>query len=346
MKPKYNFEDCVSRKSPGGQRRDFLVIFDHKLTKPFSFVNAYLNAAEIVVKSLGENRINAADDLLALPLLNLYVNALEFSLKFHIEVAESHRRDKCCNTINPPPSGFEKILFSSHDLSSLISIIEIMQPSSSPLHKIDEFEFIKTFISKFMDAGIRSESTRYIHDSNKSIYDLYKNQTWIYPFQLHITVKAICNILLNSVLGDEFQLCALGEFSKKREEELSYCIMLMERYDSLLRVFEEGSNDSQYGTLKDIFNKDAMLIDYKRTQDLISQIEGFEKKQLAALCMGLYFSRTALQVENLEYFESWDKDELLRKICERAYQYSWALAEIKKHYEYVKSYRHKRGFSK
>jgi hypothetical protein len=341
----YNFAECINKKSPGNQRNDFLVLFNKSITKPLTFVSAYLNAANAITKSIPGIKINPLHDRLALPLLNLYANALEFSLKYYIEATENHRRTKLCNTLNPPPDRFENILYSSHDLSKLVDIAAAMQPSNSTLHKIEQFDQIKHFINCMNLAGISSESTRYLHDRKKEPFPLYNSQTWIYPHQLHMQVSSICITLLDTVLGEEFQLCNLGKLTKKRENELQYSFSQMASLCTLFTAFCESHSDIGTHSIVDISAIFEMPLQLKANESLYVALQNLDIEPLAALCMGLYFSRSALQVEDLDFYRSWSKETLIMKILERASEYKLAFNELETHINNITDLRKKRGFT-
>jgi hypothetical protein len=326
---------CVTTTAPAMPANDFLVVYSERTTSPYTFVNSYLRAAQAIV-SLTTEKMGAMEDAFAIPLLNLYVNSIEFSLKFAIERLEEHRCKKTCKCIKTPPLGFNKIVYCSHDLVKLGEILKDMHPDQGMLHQIPQLDDILVFLKDLKAIGIASESTRYLTDTDGTTYDIYKKQHWIYPAFLHETVHTVIHLLLDAVLGDEFELCSTNEFSKERLTDIRSCEYYLKSNRGILEALK-NEDDS------DVFDFDKMSENVAQRNKLMEQLEVKNQDELAIICMGLYLARGLGQVENLDYFKKWEKDELIRKICERAHHIDQAEAEIKEQIVTIDAKRKMRG---
>jgi hypothetical protein len=69
----------------------------------------------------------------------------------------------------------------------------------------------------------------------------------------------------------------------------------------------------------------------KREGQILAAIEGLNHEDLAALVMGLYFTRSPSVVEDQDFFCEWEESELKQKIVERAHCFDAALEALKAH---------------
>jgi hypothetical protein len=120
----YKFIECISNTPHDYDDKDLLVIYSiEKSDVPIHedlLIRGYLDVSNIIVNTMYNGEVGAMQDKFALPLLNLYVNAIEFSLKLLITKLVSHRKYKTCQLIAAPPNGYEKAL-QQHDLKELMA---------------------------------------------------------------------------------------------------------------------------------------------------------------------------------------------------------------------------------
>jgi len=217
----YKFNECILEASDDHDK-DLVVIYPVRMqdvtVHEFILIDGYLNASNIIVESICKEKIGPLQDKLALPLLNLYVNAIEFSLKCLINKLISHSKCKTCKLISIP-NGYEKIL-QSHDLIKLVNIASKMLPKMNFLHYFLGFSKIARFIKQFSLYGVDSSSSRYYLEKNKKIKKIHQKQSFADFEKINENVKYICNCIINFCEHDNFHLCATGEFSKRRINEL------------------------------------------------------------------------------------------------------------------------------
>jgi hypothetical protein len=268
----------------------------------FRGLRQYLHAADLIVQTLRGRHISPGDDELAVPLLSLYVNALEFSLKFTIERLNEHRTAGTCTAIATPPPDFQRSVYGGHDLLELVAILEQMLPTEGALHALPGFKEAADFVRELYAFGVTSESTRYTSDRKGVPMELHKKQTWILPAALHGAIDALCKSLEQYVRGDQLLLCGTKDFSRRRLDEL---LLAQQTMDKLASAFQANGNS-----------------------DLYEVIENLEDGHLPPLAMGLYFTRPPATIEDLEYFRQWQPERLREKVMERAHLFSEAVAGL------------------
>lgn len=342
--PIHPINACITREDPHYSQEDFLVIYTKGVTNAKTFVDAYLGAAEIMVNRLVENEMGPLQDQFALPLLNLYVNAIEFVLKFYIEETDKHRLKEYCRCYKKPPHDFKKHLSSTHDLSVLIKIIETMQPDEQLLHHLSELPSIAAFIESLVQFGIRSESTRYVNEKGGNHYPLYENQTYIYPAKLHESVKYVIEKILNNIQDKIFEVCDLKELSKSRRQELSTAQYVLNKHSAALLnsvvQIPRGENDQP-----SFFDADYMREWSLKQQELQAYLNQLNEWELSNICMALYFNSIPTTVENLKFFLEWDKNRLINKIAQKCHQVRESSQGLAQYLEFINTHRRKNGWS-
>jgi hypothetical protein len=324
------FAECVATACPRGD--GYLVVYaKNSRATTFSFVEAYLRAAEVVVTSLRGKAIVPYDDEIVVPLLSLYVNAIEFTLKVLIERIDEHRQQQSCKSIRTPPQNYQQVLYQSHNLEKLVATAEAMLPGGNSLHAFPDFEECGRFVRDFFGSGITSESTRYVTDANKETYPLYQRQSWVMPNNLHKAVSATCRRIARYAT-DELHLCGAKEFSRRRIDELTKARDVMTLKSSLFRKL--GGSEIDMDNQMPLANASS-VVDFesqgKREGQILAAIEGLNHEDLAALVMGLYFTRSPSVVEDQDFFCEWEESELKQKIVERAHCFDAALEALKAH---------------
>ena len=214
----------------------FLVIFpydinlesDIKEIKKYSthFINNYLSAANIVLSYLEEKGYHASKDNLIIPLLNIYVNCLEFAMKLFIEQILRHN-DSCefsqhANSPNNKPSQRN-----THKLSTLFTDVKSINPKQNCFHSFNNLDRLENIVNSFEQSSITSESTRYLTSSKGKLLPLHTEQRFVYIKKIHQEVSYISQSIINHITSDEIYLCSSGEFSESKLQELQSNLNLM-----------------------------------------------------------------------------------------------------------------------
>lgn len=225
-----------------------------------------------------------------------------------------------------------------HNLCTLSEDLESILPKKGKIHHFENFTEILDFIKNFYKTGITLESTRYLHDKNNTKHSLHIQQSYIIPDKLNETITYICHKILNYINNPEFNLCETQEFSQEKLNELKYIALIMSEVESkFLKHNQKKPPQKNYTGIITISNIDFDKI--PRDKEFFEkELSTLDHKKLAALVMGLYYSRSAETItENLSGFEKWDKNTLKKKVLERLHLFEEAYNELKKHLTYIET---------
>jgi hypothetical protein len=187
----FNFDDCIT-ESPLEITRDLLVIYpvdkDNSFLNSDDFAYDYVESANLIVDTMylvySKESKDIFFDKFALPVLNLYINVVEFALKMLIKALVNHRNKKCCQLINDPPVDYEKKL-KTHELASLADICCAMVSTNGHIHSFQDFYEFADFIKSLEKYGIDSMSTRYQVNKIGAPYELHSlRQSWLNPIEV------------------------------------------------------------------------------------------------------------------------------------------------------------------
>lgn len=327
----HKFEDCISLSPHLNGSNDIVIysIDDEQSNNQIQFPEhiipcGYLYAAELIVDTVYKKyqRPITTDDKLALPFLSLHFCSLEFCLKLLKKKLENHQECNTCQTINK----MENKKFHNHDLYKLGEFLKEKLPKKNKIHSFNDFDEILNFIKKLNDFGINLESVRYIYDKYSDILPLHKKKTYIELIKLHNSLTYISKRILNYISDRDFELCEQKSFSQIKLNELKYIKSIMDKHKASILDYNKKINAIHIDTTdKDGFVTHNLneIFRFEEEQKKLfneSPISTLEHKELAALVMGLYFygpNNYRENLGNLSTFESWEKNDLEKKILDR-----------------------------
>lgn len=338
---KLNFKECITDTFPQLPTRDLLQVYKSengdKINDQNFIPHGYLRLAELIVEKMYADLLNHKNDIFydyyALPILNLYINAIEFTLKLLKEKLEEHRNKKSCNQIRDNNS----LLRNDHNLGSLLEYIESILPDNGFLHVLENFKEIVDFIAQIEKYGITSTSTRYLTKISKELHSLFEKDTYINFRKLNQNISSICNIILDYINGEHFLLCSSGEFTRERLDELKLSQKLLEKNrDIFMREimrYSQKKNDS----IDDVHMDLKAALEELESQGRVfsPRFDNFTDSEIAAMKMGLYFSNGADVVRRLDSFILSGRENNIRKIQERFLQYEKSFNNLNQHISYV-----------
>lgn len=353
IKLPFKFEDCISAISPftvNGSKNSIVIypVDDEQYNEKIkiaeeSIIRGYLYSAKLIVDSIYRDYSEPApqDDRLALPLLSLYSCALEFCLKLLKKKLEEHRENKTCSTIAKPKNSVSPF---NHDLCELSKTVESIFPKKGKIHHFENFTEILDFIKSYYGFGITLESTRYCYDKKNTTHLLHTQQSFVILDKLNENITYICDKILDYINNPEFNLCEAQEFSQTTLSELRYIQSIMIEMKPSFSEFnnqQENISKSRNGeailTYSDISDEIPLHRAqerefYKNTLSLLNH------KKLAALVMGLYYSRSPETVTvTLAGLEKWDRKTLEEKILERIHLFNNAEEKLIEYIMYIET---------
>lgn len=151
------------------------------------------------------------------------------------------------------------------------------------------------------------------------------------------------NRILNYIRSLDFELCEAGHFSKNKLEELKNVKSIMNKHKDFILDFNRkiDANRKQTTDKDGSITTDLIVIlrVEKEEEEIFnkSKIFQLENKELAALVMGLYFSRpdSGECIGNLSWFESWRLEDLKNKIFNRTQLFEDAYKNLCAQIEYI-----------
>lgn len=188
----YKFSDCVSLDGCH-DLSEKSVMYNAELSDCYfpdeeTKIDAYMYVTGVLVEKIRENGSGGINDYLAMPLLNLYYNVLEASLKFMLFNLLCFSADINASSIETDK--YYKLL-QTHNLSCVIDAIRNYLKIYSQL-SFPEFEDIANFVNELLDFGITSESTRYYRKKNLSeVPILYSKQSYVKVGALHESITFV-----------------------------------------------------------------------------------------------------------------------------------------------------------
>lgn len=148
-----------------------------------------LGARAIINELKNKSSFESGEDALIYPLLNIYTNIIEFSLKKTIVCLKQHFEWGCDFLVE---SQIENKIMRKHDLQPLYDEIKyILQKKPNP--HFFENEKLDCIIKQFDSVGIESFSSRYHKDNKQNIYRLYKDQLNVRVIKLHNDIEDVTN---------------------------------------------------------------------------------------------------------------------------------------------------------
>jgi len=321
-------EQTILSKAPS-DIRDCIVLFKEPVANNVVIIEGYLASAGKIISGID---CSSTDDELIYPLFNLYVHAIEFSLKLLIYCLVEHHSQQTCIEIKAPPNRYEEEL-NSHRCDNLAEIASKMLPEANELHEFIEFGQIKKYIDSMVELGITSISSRYLREKSQSPYKLHEQQRWVKINKLNEEITLICEKIIYYCLKDEFHLCATGEYSSKRLNELKTSLGIMKKLKPALSLITMKENvilqevdglEFKSTHIDDSEHDDYVLNTKEALKDL-------SHEELAYLEMGLHFPKGATKVESFDYFMKFEQEENLETIISLKHNLDLAIERLMEH---------------
>lgn len=313
-------------------------LFDQAL-----IIDNYLQAAEIIIKHIcntleDQDQTSSIHDQFALPLLNIYIHAIEFSLKALLNKLIVHSSNSNCGfKINEDNLKKSKSALKTHYIDELISTIDKVLPRKSELHYINEYDKIKKCFLELYNAGVNSFSTRYSADREGLKYELHSKQINIRIVKVHEDVEKYCRIILDYInpdFGEDFYECEQGEYTYSRLHELKKTNEILMKH---LKLYEnaKASRKSELvpGNFRVITVSDISLDSLRPTNEeilLMQSLKTMDVEELWYVVLGLYFTWPISSIPSLENIKLRERRALEEKAYERKGIYENALKGLKK----------------
>ncbi len=220
MKRKYIYEDRALDTQSLVLYRALDIISENE-----QIINGYLEAASILLEPLKGVQFNSKHEQITLPLLLMYVHAIEIALKMYLYKLEEHTGHTRFCAIE-----HFKLKNSNHDLKDLLDQIIQVNPKKGELHYFPFLEKLSFIVSEFNDFGLDSMSARYRHTKKKETYPLHDKKINIRIFKLHYDIKNICKEIVYYISGKEFFECENGYYSDIYCNQLRSCLEVLLKY--------------------------------------------------------------------------------------------------------------------
>ncbi|HHS8465292.1 TPA: hypothetical protein ACTUXY_003087 [Legionella pneumophila] len=178
----YFYEDYLEKESL------VLYPYDDPINDTLLIEGYRLGARAIINDIIRNDTFHSGEDSLIYPLINLYTNIIEFSLKKTFFLLKRHYEYGCDYLVEPVES--KKI--ANHSLLLIYrEINRILQNKPNP-HLFDSSP-IEKIIKEFESKGIDSLSSRYHCTKNNVAHDLYNIQLNIRVLKLHSDIEEVVN---------------------------------------------------------------------------------------------------------------------------------------------------------
>jgi hypothetical protein len=193
-------------------------------------IEGYKAGASLIINGI-KNNLQTFHDVLLYPLLNLYVNAIEFLLKKTFDVLKNHHTEGC-KFLNKPRIKENNKILKNHNLKLIFNEIEyILQKNPNP-HYL-ELNPLQIIIKDFDKIQLNSISSRYHKNISNMSNALYCKKLNIRIFKLHEDLEKIINSFISYWENESFSLCCSDCYTKEKIAELQNILLIAKKHKSI-----------------------------------------------------------------------------------------------------------------
>jgi hypothetical protein len=309
--------------------------------------HGYMNAANIIIESLkNQNSIEAHNDCLVYPLLNIYCCVFEFLFKATLKELARHKNACICKFLNQPPLDISKIL-EDHDLSRLSNAINQILNGiiKQQPHNFDAWPFISGIIEELTANGIDIYSARYHHKKithGGSIYSLYGKQQNIRLYKLHEDIEKAARLINSYINHDKFQLCQKGYFSHNGLNVLKEIYRICKKHEELFKSLqidtENNSPSTQMFLTGDDWLNTLQSHNSKAQIEFNRKIASLPVNEQDAILKCLYTATRPIDIAVPLHKKVVTEDRLREEILGREHSYMDGLKKLKDHIRYIENF--------